>query len=115
MTGRRDGLASRRLPLAPAPVTATPLPALWQAMQARQPLDLGGLSSWLQANANRLDDPLSLTAAAETAQAQPDCAACRDELRRQLWQAWPQPLTRPAPRTAPDAMGQRYLDAMEGK
>ncbi len=115
MTGKRDGLASRRLPLAPAPVTATPLSALWQAMQARQPLDLGGLSLWLQANGNGLGDPLSLTAAAETAQAEPDCAPCRDELRRQLWQAWPQPLTRPRPRTAPDAMGQRYLDAVEGK
>ena len=61
----------------------------------------------------RLPDPLSLAAAIETLRITPDCSDCHQALRAQLWRALLRPLPQVARRNAPDAMGQRYLDALE--
>ena len=55
----------------------------------------------------------SLAAAIVTLRITPDCADCHQALRAQLWRALLRPLPQVARRNAPDAMGQRYLDALE--
>lgn len=73
---------------------------------------LARYAQWLQAQQERLQDPLGLAAAVETLRAEPACASCRAQLRAQVWRtlvAPPAPLHRRAPA---DARGQRYLDAL---
>ena len=58
-------------------------------------------------------EAVALAAAVDPLLRDPACLPCRQSLRAALWQAWNQPPARVLPRTAPDAMGQRYLDALE--
>ena len=115
MTGDRADLASRTLPLRALDAPDQAIVQVWQQLAdpASAP-DLDALTQWLRRNEARLPDPLSLAAAIETLRITPDCADCHQALRAQLWRALLRPLPQVARRNAPDAMGQRYLDALEG-
>lgn len=115
MRGDRADLASRTLPIRALDAPDTAIVAVWQQLGATDAVpDLDALTHWLRRNEARLPDPLSLAAAIEELRIAPDCSACRQTLRAQLWRA----LLRPSPqvlrRAAPDRMGQSYLDALEG-
>lgn len=119
MTGKRDGLESRRLPpVPPAQVAAAPLRA-WQALDATPgratgdvPLD--ALEHWLRGNEGRVPDALGLIAAIDAVRQDPDCTPCRARLRARLWTALPEPPARVRRRDDGAASGRRYLDALGG-
>jgi len=112
--GKRDGIASRRLPLQASPAPDNAIVAAWQQLgDAGSAPDLDAIGAWLHDNQARLADPLGLAAAVEELRIAPACSECRQRLRAQLWRALLRPLPAPARRAAPDAMGQRYLDALE--
>ncbi len=114
--GDRAGLASRELPLA---ARTPPDPAIVEAWQRlgddNGAPDLDALAAWQQRNAAYLPDALDLAAAIEQLRIEPDCGDCRQRLRAQLWQALQRPLPQAMRRSAADAMGQRYLDALEAQ
>ena len=114
MSGDRADLASRTLPLRALEAPDQAIVQVWQQLAdpASAP-DLDALTHWLRRNEARLPDPLSLAGAIETLRITPDCADCHQALRAQLWRALLRPLPQVARRNAPDAMGQRYLDALE--
>lgn len=114
MTGDRTGLASRALPLRALDAPDQAIVQVWQQLaDPGSAPDLDALTVWLRRNEARLPDPLSLAAAIETLRITPDCADCHQALRAQLWRALLRPLPQVPRRNAPDAMGQRYLDALE--
>ncbi|MGE6334468.1 hypothetical protein [Stenotrophomonas sp. NPDC077659] len=114
--GDRAGLASRELPLA---ARTPPDPAIveaWQRLgESDGTPDLDALAGWQQRNAAVLPDALELAAAIEQLRIEPGCSECRQHLRAQLWRALQRPLPQVMRRTATDAMGQRYLDALEAQ
>jgi hypothetical protein len=111
--GKREGIESRRLPLTAPTAPEQAIVAVWQQLGgAGQAPDLDALNGWLRANESRLADPLSLAASIEELRMAPDCVRCRDALRAQLWRALLRPVPAPARRSTPDAMGQRYRDAL---
>ncbi|NWF34199.1 DUF4175 domain-containing protein [Stenotrophomonas sp. SAM-B] len=114
MTGDRAELASRALPLRALEAPDQAIVQVWQQLaDPGSAPDLDALTQWLRRNEARLPDPLSLAAAIETLRITPDCADCHQALRAQLWRALLRPLPQVPRRNAPDAMGQRYLDALE--
>lgn len=116
MGGKREGIADRRDGLQPAKTPESPVPELWRSLADENATpDLAPMNTWLEANADRLDDPLSLVAAIETLRAQPDCADCRQRLRALLWPLLPPPVAGVAGRPEPDATGQAYLDALSAE
>jgi hypothetical protein len=115
MRGDRADLASRTLPIRALDAPDTAIVAVWQQLGATDAApDLDVLTHWLRRNETRLPDPLSLAAAIEELRIAPDCSACRQTLRAQLWRAVLRPSPQVLRRTAPDRMGQSYLDALEG-
>ncbi|HEL3815898.1 TPA: hypothetical protein UMY79_002796 [Stenotrophomonas maltophilia] len=114
--GDRAGLASRELPLA---ARTPPDPAIVEAWQRlgddTGAPDLDALATWQQRNAAYLPDALDLAAAIEQLRIEPGCHDCRQRLRAQLWRALQRPLPQAMRRSAADAMGQRYLDALEAQ
>ncbi|WP_374604172.1 hypothetical protein [Arenimonas sp.] len=113
MSGKRDGIGDRRDGLVPAETPDSPAPDLWRALaEPGTPADLAPMARWLQDNADRLEDPLSLVAAVETLRAEPDCADCRQRLRALLWPLLPRPVAGAGARPTPDAVGEAYLDAL---
>lgn len=114
MTGDRAELASRALPLRALEAPDQAIVQVWQQLaDPGSAPDLDALTQWLRRNEARLPDPLRLAAAIETLRITPDCADCHQALRAQLWRALLRPLPQVPRRNAPDAMGQRYLDALE--
>jgi len=114
MTGDRAELASRALPLRALEAPDQAIVQVWQQLaDPGSAPDLDALTQWLRRNEARLPDPLSLAAAIETLRITPDCADCHQALRAQLWRALLRPQPQVPRRNAPDAMGQRYLDALE--
>lgn len=113
MGGKRDGLGNRSLQLAPRESgDAMPVNA-WRALAtADAVVDLDALSRWLDAHPQAVPDPLDIAAAIDELRQQPDCRACRQRLRDQLWPALPRAPGPPPRRDAADAMGRRYLDAL---
>ena len=116
LSGDRAGLASRELPLA---ARTPPDPAIVEAWQRlgddNGAPDLDALATWQQRNAAYLPDALDLAAAIEQLRIEPGCHDCRLRLRAQLWRALQRPLPQTMRRSAADAMGQRYLDALEAQ
>lgn len=114
--GDRAGLASRELPLA---ARTPPDPAIVEAWQRLGDdigtPDLDALAIWQQRNATYLPDALDLAAAIEQLRIEPGCRDCRQRLRAQLWRALQRPLPQVMRRSTADAMGQRYLDALEAQ
>jgi hypothetical protein len=118
LTGKREGLASRRSALG-ASDTGDPEPAaLWRTLQdASRDEDMASgvaaFADWLRRNEARVDDLLALFAALDALQRTPDCDDCRRRLRALLWPLLTPPPAAPAPRRAPDRDGQAYLDALQ--
>lgn len=114
--GDRAGLASRELQLA---ARTPPDPAIVEAWQRlgddNGAPDLDALAAWQQRNAPYLPDALDLAAAIEQLRIEPGCSDCHQRLRAQLWRALQRPLPQAMRRSAADAMGQRYLDALEAQ
>ncbi|WP_164275262.1 DUF4175 domain-containing protein [Stenotrophomonas sp. B1-1] len=114
--GDRAGLASRELPLAPRTPPDPAIVEAWQRLgDGDGTADLDALASWQQRNAAYLPDALDLAAAIEQVRIEPGCNDCRQRLRAQLWRALQRPLPQVMRRTATDAMGQQYLDALEAQ
>ncbi|KER81041.1 hypothetical protein [Xanthomonas arboricola] len=115
LSGDRAGLGDRAAGLDSRPDPDPSALQLWNALGEQAPVPdatLARYAQWLQAQQERLQDPLGLAAAVETLRAEPACASCRAQLRAQVWRtlvAPPAPLHRRAPA---DARGQRYLDAL---
>ncbi|MBB6257682.1 hypothetical protein FHT05_002266 [Xanthomonas arboricola] len=115
LSGDRAGLGDRAAGLDSRPDPDPSALQLWDALGEQAPVPdatLARYAQWLQAQQERLQDPLGLAAAVETLRAEPDCVSCRAQLRAQVWRtlvAPPAPLHRRAPA---DARGQRYLDAL---
>lgn len=114
MTGERDGIASRTLPLASVKSSDGPAASAWRALEGSAAPDLTALGNWVRANEGRLPDPLALTAAIDTLRQSPRCAACRARLQSLLWTAMERPMGQALPRRRPDDMGARYLQMIEG-
>jgi len=113
MTGKRDGLGNRQLQLPAREAADTPPVHAWQALAtADAGIDLDALSRWLDTHPQAVPDPLDIAAAIDELRQQPDCHACRQRLREQLWPALQRPAGPPARRNAADAAGRRYLDAL---
>ncbi|UNK41562.1 DUF4175 domain-containing protein [Luteimonas sp. S4-F44] len=110
--GDRDGIAPRAVP-GPAAVELDAPMAAWQALAWDEAFDPAALVAWAQTQPRALDDPLALLAAIDALQRDPACTACRQALRAQLWQVLQRPLPAPPRRAAIDAMGARYLDALQ--
>ncbi|MBU1346828.1 MAG: DUF4175 domain-containing protein [Alphaproteobacteria bacterium] len=116
LSGEREDIVAED-PDRPERTRADAVPAeAWRALQEgpgpSAPLALGALDRWVRDNRGRLSDALALSAAIDTVRNEPNCLSCRRTLRGLLWGA----LERPAPtvqrRRAPNARGQRYLDAL---
>jgi len=119
MTGKRDGLSSRPLALAPVEGQDGPAAAAWRALgdgpgAIRGPIALDGLERWVRSEAARLPDPLALSGALDAVRRDAGCNACRAKLRALLWTAMERPPARPARRAPADANGTRYLRAIDG-
>jgi hypothetical protein len=112
MTGKRDGLASRALPVDPVEGADGPAAAAWAALGGNASVPLDALDRWVRANAGRLPDALALAGAIDALRREPGCGGCRDRLRRLLWPAMERPAGRLARRRPADAGGARYLDAI---
>jgi len=117
MTGKREGIAGRALPVAPIPGADGPAAAAWRALgqgpeAVRGPIALDELERWIGANAGRLPDPLSLSGALDAVRRDPDCAGCRRRLRALLWTAMERPPANLDRRRPADAAGARYLGAL---
>jgi len=80
----------------------------------RGPVALDALERWINANAGRLPDPLSLSGAVDAVRRDPDCAGCRQHLRALLWTAMARPPAGLDRRRPADAAGARYLNAIGG-
>ncbi|SQG08667.1 hypothetical protein [Stenotrophomonas maltophilia] len=114
--GDRAGLASRELPLAARTPPDPAIVEVWQRLgDDNGAPDLDALAAWQQRNAAYLPDALDLAAAIEQLRIEPDCGDCRQRLRARLWRALQRPLPQAMRRSAADAMGQRYLDALEAQ
>jgi hypothetical protein len=118
LTGKRDGLASRRSALGTGDIGDPEPAALWRALQdAPRDEDVAAnvttFADWLRRNEARVDDPLALFAALDAFQRAPGCDDCRRRLRALLWPLLTPPPAAPAPRRAPDRDGQAYLDALQ--
>ncbi len=118
MTGKREGIAGRTLPLVPVERNDGPAAAAWRALgdgpdAIRGAIDLNPLDGWVRANAVRVPDALALSAAIDAVRQEPGCVSCRAKLRTQLWSAMERPLGQAARRATPDAAGQRYLRAIQ--
>ncbi|MFZ2994965.1 DUF4175 domain-containing protein [Sphingobium sp.] len=119
MTGKREGLASRALPIAPVAGQDGPAAAAWRALgegpdATTGPLALDALARWINANAARLPDALALTGALDAVRRDPACASCRAKLRAGLWSAMERPPAHLARRRPADSAGQRYLQSISG-
>lgn len=118
--GDRAGIARRGDALVAAKGDDPVLAGLWQSLDetpsrergASRATDADALERWLGAHQQRLADPLAFIAAIEALRKDPDCAACRRNLRALLWPLLARPAV-PVPRRADaDALGRRYLDAL---
>ncbi|TKA18277.1 hypothetical protein [Xanthomonas euvesicatoria] len=115
LSGDRAGLGDRAAGLDTRPAPDPSALQLWDALGVAAPVPdatLARYAQWLQTQHDRLHDPLGLAAAVETLRAEPDCARCRTQLRVQVWRTLLAPSAAPHRRAAPDARGQRYLDAL---
>jgi hypothetical protein len=115
LSGTREGIASRRVPLAPAEVGEDIPATLWRALAAgsgEDTIDLSALQAWLAANGDRGTDPLAVMAAVDAVQRDPGCDDCRRRLRALLWPLATPPLAAPRMRAEAEATGEAYLDAL---
>src|SRR5690606_23391586 len=114
--GKRDGIARRGL--APAPARSDDaLQDAWSSLgetQAVPAATLDAVQAWADAHGGRIADPLALVAAIDALRIDPDCDACREDLRGLLWSAMRRPDNGVPRRDAGDAGGRRYLQLLDG-
>ncbi|PIX59766.1 MAG: hypothetical protein COZ47_10730 [Lysobacterales bacterium CG_4_10_14_3_um_filter_64_11] len=116
LSGKPAGQRSRRDPLAAADVQRRPVAEAWQALD-RPALDiaptLAALADWIVTQ----DDPdgalLDALAATATLRRDPQCAACRSQLKQALWPLLPIPPANANLRPQLSATARAYLDAIE--
>lgn len=118
LSGDRTGLAPREDWLSAADDADAALVAFWRALDVSGPQadgetpDYPALQTWINANPARMTDPLSLLAALDDFQAQPDCVPCLLALKAQLWPLLPKPAAEPPRRPAGSRAGRAYMDAL---
>ena len=113
LSGERKGVDDRVGTLSAAANDDAPVVRLWQSLQRGGTPDWDAAEQWLRARQATLPDALGILAAVDRARRDPVCAECRASLRDQLWPLLPAPAPASAPRTAPDAVGRAYLDALQ--
>ncbi|KRG72126.1 hypothetical protein ABB29_00725 [Pseudoxanthomonas dokdonensis] len=121
LSGERKGIVRPSLQLTAVPATDEAVVALWQALaqspstanQADLQQQLDALQRWLRQPQTAVADPLSVHAALERVREQPGCAACRQQLRAQLWSLLALPAAQVSRRAAADAQGRAYLRALQ--
>ncbi len=113
LTGKREGIASRRDGLVPAEPAQAPALALWQALgdPSARP-DLSAFDAWLQSRAQD-ESTLDVVEALALYRADPACADCRERLRARLWPLLPPAVPAAGARAAADEAGRAYLRALE--
>ena len=114
MSGKRDGISSRRDGLVPADAGDSPALALWQALagDGDTTAEMAAFSRWLDTHGDEVGDRLDVLAAIDTLAATPGCADCRARLRDRLWPLLPAQVPGTTAREAPDAEGRAWLDAL---
>jgi hypothetical protein len=116
LSGDRTGLMQRDDWLSAAQDPDAALVAFWRQLDAPSAdadrLDFAALQTWINDNRARLSDPLSLLAALDDYQNEPDCASCLMALKAQLWPLLPKPASMPPRRAAGNRAGRAYLDAL---
>ena len=112
LTGDRGGLKDRGDMLQSRADDDLLIEQAWMALQQGETPDWQALNGWIRGHRQRITDALGLLAAADKLQRDPQCQPCREQLLAQLWPLLPVPATGVEPRTAPDAAGSAYLDAV---
>lgn len=112
LSGERKDLADRVGTLGATASPDAALTQLWQALDDPAAPDWSAAERWLRAHAGSVPEALSALAAIDTVRRDPACVLCRAKLRDLLWPLLPVPAAVSAPRTAPDAAGRAYLDAL---
>jgi hypothetical protein len=126
LAGDASGLRSRGDALA-ASTTDDALPAeWWQRLSeasstaddgASNPpwADLESLAGWVRAQEARIPQAIELLAAIDALRDDPQCDACRQQLRALLWPLLPTPATATGMRATASASGTAYLDALQSE
>jgi hypothetical protein len=114
MSGNRTGLQTRNDWLIKASNDDAVLLTFWQALDNTTPLkaDFFAMQTWINSHSARIADPLSVLAALDDVQSQPNCASCVLALKAQLWPLLAKPAAEPLLRKTPSKTGQAYLDAL---
>ncbi|MGO1068974.1 hypothetical protein [Lysobacter sp. CA199] len=119
LSGKREGLARRGDELDAATAADPTLAALWRELEpgagatAAGAIDYAALERWLREHEARVPDPLAFAAALSALREQPDCAACRAQLRALLWPLLQRPAATVRPRDGGDAVDRRYFEALQ--
>ncbi|MCX7041210.1 MAG: hypothetical protein NT117_00675 [Gammaproteobacteria bacterium] len=117
MGGDRAGARPAGFALSPAQIDASPARRFWQSLDggtpAAQDTAATQFEAWLRANEAKVPDALGLFAAMDAWRSEPACRACADALRARLWRLVPAAVPAIEARTAPDARGRAYLDALQ--
>jgi hypothetical protein len=119
LSGERHGLQNPSDVLIAAEVQDLALITFWQTLDGlehpastKTTPNFAALRLWIREHNARVADELSVLAALDAWQRQPNCEPCRQALKKQLWPLLAKPPTNPSLRPTPDAKGQHYLDAL---
>lgn len=112
LSGERKDLSDRVGTLVASNADGAALADLWHALAEHGTPDWTVAETWVTAHQASLPDALGVVAAIDRARRDPACAECRKELRGLLWSVLPTPVAGSVTRTAPDAVGRGYLDAI---
>ena len=77
--------------------------------------DLGSLAGWIRAREAQLPQAMEMLVAIDALNDEPQCDACRQQLRALLWTLLPQPATAPGSRPTAGPSGTTYLDALQSE
>ncbi len=77
--------------------------------------DLGALAGWVRAREAQLPQAIEMLVAIDALNDEPQCDACRQQLRALLWTLLPQPATAPGTRATAGPSGTTYLDALQSE
>ncbi len=117
LTGKREGIASRPLPKLAAVRGDEALASAWRVLEADRPgaetaVALDALQAWVDANRERVDDPLWWIERIDALRGDPRCGPCRAALRALVWGSLPRPAGGVSRRAGEEAEGRRYLDRL---